>query len=325
MKKNHFTYTLVLFCSIFIFSCEKEITVDLQDSEPKLVVDGSIREDLPPIVLLTKSQNYFSSTNINDLADLFVNGAIVSVSNGIVNDTLIEICAATLTPTELETVSELLGVNPEVLVSLNYCAYTSLNSAIFGEVGKTYNLTISSEGKTYTGSTSILNPIPLDSAWFKPAPGEDSLGWVWTTLSDPATTGDNYRIGLQRINAYSSGENMGEQKDPYIIYDNFSVFDDKFFNGLTFEFYTERGAEDNSSKPDDNNEEAYLFKVGDTIVVEFSTLDKSTFEFIRLMEAQIDANGNPFASPADIPSNISNGALGSWAGYSSYYDTIVAN
>ena len=36
----------------------------------------------------------------------------------------------------------------------------------------------------------------------------------------------------------------------------------------------------------------------------------------------MESNGSPFSSPVLIPSNISNGALGIWAGYGTWYDTL---
>ena len=37
---------------------------------------------------------------------------------------------------------------------------------------------------------------------------------------------------------------------------------------------------------------------------------------------QMSSNGSPFASPINIPTNISGGALGIWAGFSPYHDTL---
>ncbi len=42
------------------------------------------------------------------------------------------------------------------------------------------------------------------------------------------------------------------------------------------------------------------------------------------METEVSNNGNPFAAPTAIKSNISGGALGYWGGYGTVYDTIVA-
>ena len=102
-----------------------------------------------------------------------------------------------------------------------------------------------------------------------------------------------------------------------------SVFDDKFINGKSFNFSATRGHFTNSEKEDDLNDESFLFKRGDTIVVKFCTLDRGHFEFWRTEETQVSDQGDPFGSPAPITSNII-GGLGVWGGYAVSYDTIIA-
>src|SRR5688572_23112344 len=45
-------------------SCEKEITVDLPITDPKVVVEGTIETGEPPFVLLTRTQSYFAPTSV---------------------------------------------------------------------------------------------------------------------------------------------------------------------------------------------------------------------------------------------------------------------
>jgi hypothetical protein len=40
------------------------------------------------------------------------------------------------------------------------------------------------------------------------------------------------------------------------------------------------------------------------------------------MDAQLDANANPYATPINIPSNMK-GCLGIWAGFTPCYDTLI--
>jgi hypothetical protein len=37
----------------------------------------------------------------------------------------------------------------------------------------------------------------------------------------------------------------------------------------------------------------------------------------------MQTGGNPFASPTNIQTNIKGGALGVWAGFSTFYDTLI--
>ena len=66
----------------------------------------------------------------------------------------------------------------------------------------------------------------------------------------------------------------------------------------------------------------YYFKKTDTIFIKFTTIDQNTLKFFTTYEAAYQSNGNPFASPVNIISNIEGGGLGIWAGYGVTYDTI---
>ena len=67
------------------------------------------------------------------------------------------------------------------------------------------------------------------------------------------------------------------------------------------------------------------YALGDTIVIKFSTLGQREYQFYDKKYNQIYSAGNPFATPVNIPTNISGGALGIWAGFSPSYDTLVCN
>ena len=99
-------------------------------------------------------------------------------------------------------------------------------------------------------------------------------------------------------------------------------FDDKFFNGQKFEFAYNRGELGNNENQDDEGPEERYFKNGDTVVVQFVSLDRPNFYYFRALEDQWATNGSPFASPGNLPSNI-NGGLGVFSGYGSAYDTVI--
>lgn len=322
--KTRFPAILIALSSLAIlFACEKEITIDLPNPEIKIVVEGSIEQGKPPIVFLTRSQGFFEPTDISAIEANFVRGATVVVSNGLVSDTLIEVCSGELPEDLLPLISEVTGFTIDQLQSLNICGYTSFNSAIFGEPGKTYNLAIWAEGKILTSKTKINHIVPLDSVWFQVSGNTDSLGFAYARLQDPDTLGNAYRWFAKRINSYPEWSDLaGEQKDNRFIAPIGSAYDDRFFNGLEFEFAYYRGAELNSGKEDDSNSERGFFKVGDTIVVRGCVIDRGVYNFVSSMESQVSSNGSPFASPANVLSNIE-GGLGVWAGYGASYDTII--
>jgi len=281
-------FAVILFAS----GCEKEITVELPDSEKKVVVEGVIEQGKHPYVLLTRSSPYFAP--IADFTDnLFVTDAIVIVSDGIITDTMQG------------------ALNMEVYKPYPAFAYTS--DIITGETGRTYYLTVIADGKTLTSSTTIPVPVPLDSLWFKEDLGasDDSLGFIWAHLTDPDTIGNAYRWYSQILGRQSR-----------LLPNDGSVFNDKFINGQSFDF-----AYDPSTDPlepeDPNGLPLWYFGVGDTVIVKFCTINYDTYTFLNSLENIRFSNGNPFAAPASVFTNIRGGGLGGWCGYGATYDTIV--
>jgi hypothetical protein len=323
--KNLLLASLALALSALLVGCEKEITVDLPTAPPKIVVEGSIENGRPPLVLLTWSQGYFDPADLNTLSNLFVRDANVRIWDGLDTIPLTQICTADLTDEELELAAQALGANPETLRNLNVCLYSSLN--LIGQVNHVYKLIIDYNEYHLEGTTKIDNLVELDSLWFEiagPNP-DDSLGFIYGFLTDPDTLGNAYRWLARRVNTYPAwaGEDLaGQTKDPAFLAPIGSVFDDAFFNGLTFEFGYFRGTAPNSTKEDDRNAEAGFFKLGDTVAVRGCVIDRGVFNFYRQFENQVANQGSPFSLPANIPSNMS-GGLGVWAGFGAVYDTVI--
>jgi hypothetical protein len=327
MKKFFYIAFLLLTVSI---SCRKQIDIELPEYSPKLVVEGIIETDQFPIVILTKSVGYFDPINSETFANLFVHDAIVKIDDGDKEVQLIELCISDLSPEQVEAISEVTGISTQDLVGLSYCVYTTL--AMKGVNTKTYKLSIEHEGKKWTSTTTIPKPVPLDSTWFKLYDGEDTLGFIWAKLSDPASETNNYRWFAQRINKYNEpgldGElapYIGTQKDNRFIAPIGSAFDDKFFNGISFDFYYYRGEEPNSSKPDDHQPLSGFFEIGDTVIVKFTSIDRKSYLYLTVFEDQIATEGSPFASPSTIPTNIEGDepALGAWIGYAPSFHTVI--
>ena len=302
----------ILATALFLISCEKEITVDLPQHEEKLVVEGSIEQGMPPFVILTKTVGYFEPTDLNTLKGLFIHGAEVKVSNGSTTVQLDEICTDQLPDSLLPSLAELIGVSLNDLKSFGFCVYTTLNTSIYGEVGKTYDLTIKNDLHLLSATTTIPTPVPADLYWFKTQPGYENLGYLWFRLSDPPALGNAYRMFTQR-----------KGKDSRYIPVFGSVYEDKFINGETFDGFYIRGNEPNSIAPDDLNDEADYYRLGDTILIKFCSIDLPHYYFWRSFETEVFNNGNPFAAPSTIQTNIE-GGLGIWGGYGVTYDTLVA-
>ena len=200
------------------------------------------------------------------------------------------------------------------MVNLNLCGYFS--TQIVGEVGKTYELSVDVNGESYTSVTSILEPTPLDSLFWKPEPPLENYGWSWAVLSDPPGLNDAYRWEVKRLNILPDGT-----QDP-LFYKPFGpFFDDAFFDGLTFEFAYENPI--NFFDESINEDYRGYYEQGDTILVKLSKLGRAEFDFFEKKYNQMYTAGNPFATPTNIPTNIEGGALGVWAGFSPWSDTLI--
>jgi len=300
----------------FISSCTKEVVIDIPGFEEQMVVDGRIETGQPPLVLLSKSKDIYAPTDLNAFLSSFISGAQVTVSNGTTTVQLIEICTDNLPVGSEVFVSQLLGIPVADLASVKICGYTSLDPLIFGEIGKTYDLTINFEGKTYGASTKIEIPVPLDLTYWKPDGSNTNYGYSWATLSDPVGQYDAYMWEVKRINQDVNGDPLDANfQKPFS-----PVFDDEFFDGLTFDFFFDNPSAYGDTIPEDAHG---LFTLGDTLVIKFSKIDKAVFEFLEKKEVQLVTAGNPFATPTNIPNNLSGGALGIWAGFSPVFDTLV--
>ena len=299
--------TLLILLSSFLNACSKEVKIDMPGFEEQFVIDGSIETGSPAIIFLSNTRDIYAPTDINSYLSGFISGATVIVSNGTITDTLIEICTDNL-PAGFESIAEeFFGLPIDQLVNLHLCAYVS--TGLVGEVGKTYTLKVINNDKTYTSSTKIENPSALDNLYWKEQVNLPGYGFSWAKITDSPVMGDAYRWEVK-----NSGDLFYSK--PFQ-----SFTDDRFFNGLTFEF----SVENPMSFRDSTIEDQYrgYYKLGDTIVVKFSKLGKKEFQFFEKKYNQIYSGGNPFATPTNIPTNIEGGALGVWAGFSPWYDTLI--
>ncbi len=286
---NNLKVLVFVVISIFLAACEKVVDIEIPNSEAQLVVEGRIESGVPPIVLLSKTVNYYAATDLETYQNSFVKGAKVIVSDGI----------STVQLTEL-------NIN-------GYTVYSTANTAIFGQEGKSYSLEIQAEGKTLTANTDIPQPIKMNRYWYKDQPGFSNYGYLWFNQTDPVETGNAYRMFTQRLG-----------KDDRFLPCDGSVWDDQLINGLTFDAFVFRGQEPNSNDPEDVAETSEYYQQGDTIIIKFCTIDLPHFDFWETFETAAFNNGNPFAAPTTIRSNIQGGGIGVWGGYGVSYDTLIA-
>jgi len=289
MKKSY--WLLVLF---FAFSCEKAVTFDLKENGPKLVVEATIENNQPPLVILSKTVGYFSNINPVILQNSFVHNADVYVSNGTLTHKLKE---------------DTINIGGGYFFFYYSIDSSTLSSSFKGQLNHQYSLRIVTDSKEYTSTTTIPNITKhIDSMYWRPAPpGNDSNEVaVMVKATDPPGYGDYIRYFTRRNSeSFYAGIN--------------SVFDDQIIDGTTYTVELERGW-DRNSYPADRT--PYFIK-RDTVTLKLCNIDKTTFDFWRTMEFSYANIGNPFSSPTKVLSNISGNALGYFGGYAAQLKTII--
>jgi hypothetical protein len=300
---SHTRILSILFIAIFsmtLFSCEKEISINLQSSAAKVVVQGSIETGGVPLVILNSSIGFFSKVDLGTLQNSFIHGAIVTVSDGTKTIKLKEYTFDTST-------------------SFRFSVYTvdttnfSLDNIILGEVNKTYTLSITYEGQTYTGVTKIPNPQGVDSMWFAEpqfagSTTPDSALQLFVSYSDPDTLGDYVRYFTQRNN---------DQEYPS------DIFSDEIINGKKLSSIGLVAGDQNNANANVSRDSLIYFFPGETVTLKWNAIDKGVYKFYNSLQFAKNAVGNPFSSPINPITNMKNGALGVWAGYGVYSKTMV--
>jgi len=313
----------LLFAAVLmgLTACEKDITVVLPETEPRVVVEGTIETGQPPFVILTRTQGFFAPTSIASIAGSFISEATVTVFDGVTTHTLDRICSSLIPDSLLQDAANATGIDVNLLANANICIWTKLDNTLLGEEGRSYRLEVQADDKQLRSTTTIPFSVGADSLWFKLAqqrPNDDSLGFIWARIVDPDTIGNHYRWMAKRINAGPDGG----PKDAGYIAPFFSVYEDRYVNGLTFDFAFNRGARPFSNALDDENEERGYFKRGDTVAVKFVNLGRAEYLFYNSFQNNAATQGDVFSTPSNIISNIE-GGLGVWAGYGVVLDTVI--
>lgn len=299
MRHNLNRTITVIFASLILFisSCEKEVHIKMVSAPAQVVVQGGIETGMPPYVLLTTSIGFFSNVDLTTLQNSFLHGAVITVSDGSRTVTLKEY------PSDTSVASSLFFI-----YSLDTADHANV---MLGEEGKFYTLNIKYNGQTYTSVTKIPVPKPVDSMWFdipqfKNSKTPDSAMQLFINYKDPDTLGNFVRY-YTRINSQQ-----------YYASDQFN---DQVVNGaLLTDIPLYAGYEHVKDAKEDS---LRYFYPGDTVTLKWCEIDKNVYNFWNSFAYAENALGNPFASPINLQTNITNGALGVWAGYGATFMTKV--
>ena len=290
MKNSIYTFIAIL-VMLLNTACSKEIEVDTGEFQHKHVIEGYIENGENPWVVVTNNMQFFSSFNLDftsmeglkTLSEMFVTNAEVIVSDGVIYDTL-----------ELVYDTEIFSGKP-VWPPLRYTT-----SNLVGEVGKTYTLQVNVDNQMYTSQTTITEPYVLDTLWAVYDKNEPDYYWLHTMIHDDVNEANFY-------NCYS--KRLGIDNDFAECF--MCLWDDKFFNGQTFEAVLYRGSQSTLLQSNDTIDTLRVygkFHVDDTVALKVLTMDNNSFNFWISLQGSTVVN-----------SNIEGGALGVWCGYGVSY------
>ncbi len=306
---------LVFLINCLLISCTKEVKIDIPNYEEKIVVEGRIYTNQFPVVLLSRTQNIYSSTDLSAYLGSFILDAEVYMTIDGDSIQIFPMAMNELPDESLFRVSEILELNPDETILLPIKVYSTTDSNFVGKLSKKHRLSIFHEGKYISGETQLLPAISLSNLIWKPEIANPDYGRTVASFIDPPTGYDAYFWEVKRIHEFEGAPIDQCYKRPSGGY-----IRDKYWNGT----YRTLDYSNPLKRKDTTHLEEYkrYFRKYDQVVVRFSKIEYSIYEFFRTRREQIENQGSPFASPLNVKTNLIGPAVGIWAGFSPYYDTL---
>ena len=241
---------LLTLISFYFISCEDVIEIELDSVEPRIVIEAKLYDQFyPATVIITKTSDFFDTISYNT-----VSNAEVYITDNFGNKI------------------SLPETNSEGLYQIDY----------FGEVGKTYTLTVKSEGEEYNSTAEMKPTLNIDSLSVKYH--GDEIPYFETGYELSCHIKDSLNvIEFAMLNLYKNSEKSMQ------IY----LFEDTYIDGLGFayNFYSDN------------------FQPGDTAIVEMLTCERRVYDYLYTY-AEIASDFHDSGTPYNPTSNISNDALG---------------
>ncbi len=261
--KGYLPITLILI--LFLYSCQKVVNLNLNTIPPQIVIQGEVTDSAGPYsITINKSVDFYAPNTFPP-----VSGAVVKLSDNLGNqDSLIE-----YTPGIYST------------------------TAFLGRPGRTYTLSVTVNGNTYTAISVMPMPVKLDSITFEQTSGF-GINQInaMVNFQDPPGVPNYYQF-IEYIN--------GKQFNKEIF-----IFDDRLSDGK----YISTTLRTDSS---------YL-NPGDALKVYMYSIDQNVYNyFLQLRQSSGTGAFNSTASPANPTTNITGGALGYFSAHTTQYQTIT--
>ena len=290
--KNYLSVLII----VLLFSCEKEIEIEVDPSTPQFVVEASINNRFPLLnyVFITSTIDYFKP----DLSLNGVKNALVYITPGTINgnDTFYNE-ANRIRLFSVDTIAKLIPALDSILSPFSGVYMNPVE--LTGQVNTAYKLDITIGNKVISAKTYIPKVVPVDSIEYRiePKQEKDTVNKAFVkfwSYDEPAR--NNYRFAV-KISSDSILLGWGAA-------DFFRTFDDEFVNNgvWPYEFF----------RP---------FNQGDTLNLYYSHIGRKEFLFWQSF-GRADNNGGPFATPGAVKSNV-DGAIGSFTGYALDFKQVI--
>ncbi|HMI03220.1 MAG TPA: DUF4249 domain-containing protein [Pedobacter sp.] len=166
MKKRTYLIGAIL-CVLAIAGCEKVITLDLDNADPRIVIDANVNDQFEnQIVRVSKTYSFSESNKFNGISGAKV--VLTTMDGDVINYS--------------ETASKGIYRSPRMR----------------GKPGVEYTMTVTVEGKTYVSVSAMPFKVSLDSLTFKQFDFFGSINtYIAANFEDPGYTADQYRYILK--------------------------------------------------------------------------------------------------------------------------------
>lgn len=260
MKRNIY---IILFLILFA-ACEKVIDIDLNSTDPQIVIEGVITDKPGPYtVKISQTTDYFNPSQNPMLSNAYV---VISDNEG----------------------------NSEVLLESEPGIYQT--STIQGVIGRTYSLSVNIDGDIFNASSYLPELTPIDSLGYDESPspfGKNDNNYLITCYFRDVKDVENY----YRVRLYKNS----------VLAEEINLLDDQLLDGEDIDYGNLRDE----------------IEWNDTVTIELMNIDSELYDYYNTLNTILNDRGMTSATPSNPNSNISNGALGYFAAYSSVMDTII--
>jgi len=257
--------TILILIIVVLAGCEETIKLDLTQTPPRIVIEGQVTNvSGRQFVKITRSLDFYQS------------GQAERVTNAIVNITDDAGGSVTLVHNPRK--------HPD---STGY--YAPLGNFV-GAIGKTYTMTVTLDGDTYTATDKLLRVTSFDSIRYQPnrfrnrdKPSDGKYIELLMYAKEPQETEDNYLFKFYRNDSLT----YTNHNDVY-IFNDYGI--GERIDGVGSPVY---------------------YAPGDSARVEMYSITRDGYLFFNDLSTILTSDGGMFSPPPANPrSNISGGALG---------------